>query len=68
MYQITAMYGDDEVGYAEGEDYTDALRECAESVPSVYPDDDVFCVAVGRPNGIKVSTTLEAVKFALEMI
>ena len=68
MYQITAMYGDDEIGYAEGDDYTDTLRECAESVPSVYPDEDVFLVAVQRPNGMKVSTPLEAVKFALEMI
>ena len=44
MYQVTAMYGDDEVGYGEGDGYEYAVRECAESVPSIYPAKDVVLV------------------------
>lgn len=45
MYQVTALYGDAEIGYGEGETYEDAARECADScadvVPVVYPAADV---------------------------
>jgi len=60
-YQFTALYGDDEVGYAEAETYEDALFECADSVPSIYPDDDVSLVCRHPVTGMKVSVTLEAV-------
>jgi len=41
-YQVTAMYEDAEVGYGESEIYEDAAREAAESVPEIYPADDVL--------------------------
>ena len=44
MYQVTAMYGDDEVGYGEGEGYEYAARECAESVSEMYPASEVLLV------------------------
>jgi hypothetical protein len=41
-YQVTAMYEDAEVGYGESEIYEAAAREAAESVPEIYPADDVM--------------------------
>ncbi len=41
-YQVTAMHEDAEVGYGESEIYEDAAREAAESVPEIYPADDVM--------------------------
>ena len=44
MYQVTAMYEDAEIGYGESDIYEDAASECAESVPSIYPEDSVVLV------------------------
>lgn len=42
MYQVTAIYQGSEVGYGEGDSYEYAANEAAESVPSIYPEDDVI--------------------------
>jgi hypothetical protein len=57
MYQVTAMYQDAEVGYGESEIYEDAARECAESVPSIYPAEDVVMVCASGV--IEVRTPLD---------
>jgi hypothetical protein len=57
MYQVTAMYGDAEVGYGESEIYEDAARECAKSVPSIYPEEQVLLVCASGV--IEVSTPLD---------
>lgn len=44
MYQVTAMWGNAEVGYGESESIDDAVLECVESVPAMYPSDDVMLV------------------------
>ena len=44
MYQVTAIYGDEEVGYGEGETYEWAASECAESVSEMYPASEVLLV------------------------
>ena len=44
MYQVTAIYEGTEVGYGESELYEDAALECSESVPGIYPDDEVQMV------------------------
>ena len=37
MFQVTALYqGNEEIGYAEGEDAADVLLEVRESIPCVY--------------------------------
>ena len=41
MFQATAIYERAEVGYGESETAVDALIECEESVPAVYPSDEV---------------------------
>ena len=41
MFQATAIYEGAEVGYGESETAVDALIECEESVPAVYPSDEV---------------------------
>lgn len=41
MFQAIAMYDRQEVGYGESETAVDAMLECADSVPSVYPADEV---------------------------
>ena len=41
MFQAIAMYDRQEVGYGESETAVDALIECEESVPAVYPSDEV---------------------------
>lgn len=45
IYQVTAIYEGDEVGYGEGESYEYAASECADSVPSIYPPEDVEMVS-----------------------
>ena len=48
MFQITALYnGREEVGYAEGEDLEDAMLEVMDSVPMLYPVEDVEYVVRG---------------------
>ena len=57
MYQVTAIYEDAEVGYGENDIYADAARECAESVPSIYPEESVVMVCA---NGVlEVRTPLD---------
>jgi hypothetical protein len=41
MFQAIAIYDQQEVGYGESETAVDALIECEESVPAVYPSDEV---------------------------
>lgn len=41
MYQVTALYQDAEIAFAESESYEDAARECADSVPAIYPESEV---------------------------
>lgn len=57
MFQVTAMYEDAEVGYGESDIYEDAARECAESVPSIYPEGDV--VMICAKGAIEVRTPLD---------
>lgn len=55
-YQVVALYEDAEVGYGESEIYEDAAREAAESVPDLYPADDVvLCCTRGA---VEVKTPL----------
>lgn len=57
MYQFTAIYEDAEVGYGESDNYEDAALECAESVPSIYPEESVVMVCA---NGVlEVRTPLD---------
>ena len=56
MYQVTAMYEEDEVGYGEGESFQYAARECFESEPVIYPDD-----------AVKMICTHGAIKFSIPL-
>jgi hypothetical protein len=44
-YTITALYQDAEIGFGEGDSYEYAMRECLESVPNIYPAEDVVLEA-----------------------
>lgn len=57
MFQVTAMYQDEEVGYGEGESYEWAAQECSESVSDVYPSEDVMLVCTHGV--VQVSTPLD---------
>lgn len=57
MYQVTAIYQGAEIGYGEGNCYEYAATECSESVPDIYPVEDVQMICA---HGILiVSTPLE---------
>lgn len=36
MFQVTALYADAEIAYAEGDDYQDTVRECVAGIPEMY--------------------------------
>ena len=57
MYQVTAIYDDAEVGYGESDIYEDAVREAAESVPSIYPEESVVMVCAN--GALEVRTPLD---------
>lgn len=42
LYQVTALYGDEEIGIGYGETYEYAAQEAAESVGPDYPAADVI--------------------------
>lgn len=54
-YQVTALYQDAEVGYGEGESYEHAAREAAESVPTIYPAEDVILSCTHAVRGLPVT-------------
>lgn len=54
-FQVTAIYMDAEVGYGEGDSYEWAANECAESVESIYPSDDVKLVCTMSVRGLPVT-------------
>lgn len=59
FYQITALFmGTEEVAYAEGEDYPEVMRECAESIPALYPAENVTLKAVADSGVVREVTTL----------
>jgi hypothetical protein len=62
FYQITALYmGTEEISYAEGEDYPEVMRECADGVSGLYPAEDVTLKAITDSGVIReVTTPLEA--------
>lgn len=54
-YQVTALYQTAEVGFGEGETYEYAAREAAESVPTIYPADDVMLVCTRNVGDLPVT-------------
>jgi len=50
MYQITALYGDAEIAYAEGHDLNSTWEECERQIPDVYRFEDIVLHIV-RPHG-----------------
>lgn len=74
FYQITALYmgtdssqgtvnpgfAGEEIAYAEGEDYSEVMRECAENIPALYPAENVTLKAISDSGVVsEVTTTLE---------
>ena len=58
FYRITALYmGTEEISYADGKDYPEVMRECAESIPALYPTEDVTLKAIGDSGIIREVTT-----------
>lgn len=45
QHTVVAMYMDAEIGMGEGETYEYAMRECLDSIPAMYPAEDVELVA-----------------------
>jgi hypothetical protein len=41
MYQVTAIYGDSEIGFGEGEGLLYAIDDCAASIPSIFEHEKV---------------------------
>lgn len=56
-YQVTALYQDAEVGFGEGESYEYAVREAADSVPSIYPAEDVMLTCTSPIGGLPVTVS-----------
>jgi hypothetical protein len=66
MFQVTAIYQDSaEVGYGESDIYEDAAREAAESVPSIYPAEDVV---LSCARGVVTVTTPLTLWFEMEAV
>jgi hypothetical protein len=52
MYQITALYGDAEIAYAEGGDLCSTWDECERQIPDVYrPLLEDIVLNIVRPHG-----------------
>jgi hypothetical protein len=52
MYQITALYGDAEIAYAEGQYLNETWDACEDSIPDVYRAlMDEIVLQIVRPNG-----------------
>lgn len=62
-YTIVAMYQGAEVGFGEGDTYEYAMRECIESVPDIYPAEDVMLEAnsAAMPH-LQVKTPMDLAK------
>ena len=47
MYQVTALYlGNEEIAYAEGDDYKACIGEVIAGIPAMYPIEDVKLAAI----------------------